>query len=181
MLVADFPKWYVFSLNHLHAYQWLMTSPSPVGWILSLRKIGDTFNGNEFFYVWNIVMTIWMCLVWLILIVLTTTAFCQGKIFISPREETVKDSILHMKLRRHVEDLELGQSRYTSQTVTPQAQSPRVRSRSASHSGSCAGMGMVGMSLSGRTDSTLKKFNFARDSPPSDSGMSTPREVSQMC
>ena len=107
-----------------------------VGWILALRKIGDTFDSN-FFYVWNTVMTVLMCFTWTVLIILTIVAFCKGKIFISPPEDIVKDSYLHQKLRRHMEDLELGRahrndghSRYTSQTVTPQPRSPRSRSRS---------------------------------------------------
>lgn len=156
---------------------WSLTFPN-VGWILSLRKIGDTLD-SQFFWTWNIVMTVLMCLTWTVLIVLTITAFCQGKIFISAREDTIKDSVLHMKLRRHVEDLERGgggRSRFTSATVTPQAQSPRSgspsRMNSASQimSGSTA-FGAAAMGLA--APATARKFSIS-GSPPLDSGMTTP-------
>ena len=181
-----------------------------VGWILALRKIGDTFD-NDFFYIWNIVMTVLMCITWTVLIVLTLTAFVQGKIFISPREEVTKDSILHAKLRRHVADLELGlghhhhhdrngqphcdhgegvrfadSSRFTSQTVTPQPQSPRSRSRSPSRLGRahCHEFTMAhgDREALDRSMAPLKKFSFGgQETPMSDSGMSTPRDVVSLC
>ena len=145
-----------------------------VGWILALRKIGDTFDSN-FFYVWNIVMTVLMCFTWTVLIIFTIVAFCKGKIFISPPEDIVKDSYLHQKLRRHMEDLELGRAhrnfghiRYTSQTVTPQPRSPRSRSRSPSRNGS-------GETLA-RAEPVYKKFCLGHDGLETpESGMSTPR------
>ena len=168
-----FPNGTSFSFPHP-----IPTDSSVVGWILSLRKIGDTFD-CQFFWTWNIVMTVAMCVTWTVLITLTITAFCQGKIFTSPREDIIKDSVLRMKLRRHVEDLEAGRSRCRfqgacmSQDATPQAQSPRSRSPSRSNSGvgsatlNGAAMGLAGVPM------TAKKF-VVSGSPPLDSGMSTP-------
>lgn len=68
---------------------WALTFPN-VGWILTLRKLGDIFHVNGF-HIWNFVMTILMFTTWLILFVLTAIAFWEGKIFISRPEDVIRD------------------------------------------------------------------------------------------
>ncbi|KAI0082018.1 hypothetical protein K474DRAFT_1703482 [Panus rudis PR-1116 ss-1] len=68
---------------------WALTFPN-VGWILTLRKLGDIFH-LRVFYIWQLVMTILMCIIWLVLFSLTAIAFWKGKIFISSPEEILRD------------------------------------------------------------------------------------------
>ncbi|PSR72567.1 hypothetical protein PHLCEN_2v11560 [Hermanssonia centrifuga] len=78
------------------------------GWILALRKLGQIFQ-TSFFNVWNTVMTIIMCITWIVLFVLTCVAFWEGKIFISANEDTIQDGRhVNWRLRKHAEDVELG-------------------------------------------------------------------------
>ena len=66
-------------------------SPSfTVGWILTLRKLGDIFQVNGF-NIWHLVMTILMCVTWAVLFVLTAIAFWKGKIFFSTPEDILRD------------------------------------------------------------------------------------------
>ena len=62
-----------------------------VGWILTLRKLGDIFNVSGF-HTWNLVMTIVMVVTWFVLFGFTVVAFWKGKIFISPAEAVIRDS-----------------------------------------------------------------------------------------
>lgn len=83
-----------------------------VGWILTLRKLGDIF-GVPGFHTWNLVMTVLMCATWVVLFVLTALAFWEGKIFRSPPEDVLRDT-LHLrfaeKTRTHERDLEKGEA-----------------------------------------------------------------------
>ncbi len=110
-LVFDIPKWYV-------SCQWVLVFGDlpatilclalAVGWILTLRKLGQIFQ-MSFFNVWNTVMTIIMCITWIVLFVLTCVAFWEGKIFISANEDTIQDGRhVNWRLRKHAEDVELG-------------------------------------------------------------------------
>lgn len=79
-----------------------------VGWILTIRKLGDIFNVNGF-RIWNYVMTIVMCITWLVLFVLTAVAFWEGKIFNSNSEDVLRDMYvfkLERDQKRQVQDIE---------------------------------------------------------------------------
>lgn len=79
-----------------------------VGWILTLRKLGDIFDVPGF-NTWNLVMTVLMCITWIILFVLTALAFWEGKIFISPPEAVIRDSYApHLTEKSRERDPELG-------------------------------------------------------------------------
>ena len=65
-----------------------------VGWIATIRLLGDTFN-IEGFFVWHMVMEILMCIVWLILFSLTVVAFWKGKIFMAKDEDVLEDMLDH--------------------------------------------------------------------------------------
>ncbi|THH29203.1 hypothetical protein EUX98_g4985 [Antrodiella citrinella] len=69
---------------------WALTFPN-AGWILATRKIGDIFN-LESFKIWNLVMTIAMCLTWLVLFYFTVLALLRGKIFTATPEEILRDT-----------------------------------------------------------------------------------------
>lgn len=92
-----------------------------VGWILTLRKLGDIF-GVSGFHTWNFVMTVIMCVTWLVLFVLTAFAFWEGKIFISPPEDVMRD-MLRLKIvdRQKDEDLEMGDRMSESTRVAEMA------------------------------------------------------------
>ncbi|PSR72182.1 hypothetical protein PHLCEN_2v11974, partial [Hermanssonia centrifuga] len=81
---------------------WALTFPN-VGWILTLRKLGDIFGWNGF-NIWHMIMTILMCITWVVLFVLTAIAFWKGEIFISTPEEIIRDTYwLDMKLNQDPE------------------------------------------------------------------------------
>lgn len=84
------PYWFKLH-KHLHQILgcWALTFPN-VGWISCLRVLGDIFNIKGF-YVLHLIMAILMCLTWLVLFVLTVTAFWRGKIFISDEEDVRQD------------------------------------------------------------------------------------------
>ncbi|THG98785.1 hypothetical protein EW026_g3460 [Hermanssonia centrifuga] len=109
---------YCFKL-HAHLNEilgcWSLTFPN-VGWIVTSRKLGDVFQTN-FFDVWNTVMTIAMCITWIVLFALTFVAFWEGKIFISPKEDTARD-VRHWRVRRHAEDVELGYHTHDTEQTT---------------------------------------------------------------
>jgi len=69
---------------------WALTFPN-VGWILTLRKLGDIFE-LQAFHVWNIVMTIMICITWFLLFCLTAKAFWKGKIFMASPEDVTRDA-----------------------------------------------------------------------------------------
>ncbi|THH28722.1 hypothetical protein EUX98_g5462 [Antrodiella citrinella] len=68
---------------------WALTFPN-VGWISTIRVLGDIFNLKGFF-IWHLVMTIIMCTVWVVLFSLTLLAFWKGKIFYARDEDVLKD------------------------------------------------------------------------------------------
>ncbi len=112
-LVFDVPKRFVLdSLFSLYILMVYLT----VGWIVTSRKLGDVFQTN-FFDVWNTVMTIAMCITWIVLFALTFVAFWEGKIFISPKEDTARD-VRHWRVRRHAEDVELGYHTHDTEQTT---------------------------------------------------------------
>ncbi|EIW57040.1 uncharacterized protein TRAVEDRAFT_151665 [Trametes versicolor FP-101664 SS1] len=70
---------------------WALTFPN-VGWISTIRVLGDIFKLKGFF-IWHLIMAIIMTTVWAVLFVLTVLAFCKGKIFLAKSEEVIKDSL----------------------------------------------------------------------------------------
>ena len=63
-----------------------------VGWISTIRALGDVFDIHGF-YTWHLIMTILLCSVWVILFALTIWAFIKGKIFLAKPEEVIKDTV----------------------------------------------------------------------------------------
>lgn len=61
-----------------------------VGWIATIRLLGDTFE-IEGFFVWHTIMAVLMCIVWLVLFTLTVIAFWKGKIFLAKDEDVLQD------------------------------------------------------------------------------------------
>lgn len=66
-----------------------MTFPN-VGWISTLRALGDALNIPGFFTL-HAIMAVLMCIVWLILFSLTAVAFWKGKIFLAAETDVLKD------------------------------------------------------------------------------------------
>jgi len=87
------PYWFKLH-KHLHEILgcWALTFPN-VGWISTVRLLGDTFNLKGF-YIWHMVMTVIMCAIWIILIFLTGLAFWKGKIFYAKDEDVLKDILV---------------------------------------------------------------------------------------
>ncbi|OBZ74581.1 Malic acid transport protein [Grifola frondosa] len=83
---------------------WLLGAYVPnVGWISTIRELGDIFSLPGF-YVWHTIMAISMCLVWLVLFVLTIVAFCKGQIFMAKSEDVIKDAVdLKHEFQLHLE------------------------------------------------------------------------------
>ncbi|KAI0665507.1 voltage-dependent anion channel-domain-containing protein [Trametes maxima] len=70
---------------------WALTFPN-VGWISTIRVLGDVFKLQGFF-IWHLVMAVIMCSVWMVLFILTILAFAKGKIFLAKQEEVIKDAL----------------------------------------------------------------------------------------
>ena len=68
-----------------------MTFTLAVGWISTIRALGDIFELKGFF-VWHTTMAVIMCIVWIVLFTLTVFAFFKGKIFMAKDEDVLKDS-----------------------------------------------------------------------------------------
>lgn len=87
------PYWFKLH-KHLHEILgcWALTFPN-VGWIATIRTLGDIFNLKGFF-IWHTIMAVIMVIIWLILIVLTGLAFWKGKIFMAKDEDVLQDSVL---------------------------------------------------------------------------------------
>lgn len=64
-----------------------------VGWIATIRVLGDIFDIKGFFTL-HLIFAILMCLTWVVLFVLTVTAFWKGLIFRSKEEDVLKDSVV---------------------------------------------------------------------------------------
>ncbi|PBK68181.1 hypothetical protein ARMSODRAFT_209496 [Armillaria solidipes] len=88
---------------------WAMTFPN-VGWINATRLLGDIFEAQGFL-TFHLAMTILMCITWLFLTIFTATAFFQGKILKSEKEDVIKD--IHQAREEVMED------RRASAPVTP--------------------------------------------------------------
>jgi len=61
-----------------------------VGWISTLRVLGDALDIPGFFVV-HAVMAVLMCIVWLVLFALTALAFWKGKIFLAAETDVLMD------------------------------------------------------------------------------------------
>ncbi|KAJ7600758.1 voltage-dependent anion channel [Mycena floridula] len=79
---------------------WALTFPN-VGWISTLRVIGDIFQIKGF-HILHFIMTTLMCITWAVLFVLTLLAFYQGKILISKPED-----VAHEYLRKKEPQLDI--------------------------------------------------------------------------
>ncbi len=66
-----------------------MTFPN-VGWISTLRVLGDTLQIQGFF-VLHTIMAVLMCVVWVVLFGLTAFAFWKGKIFLAAEADVLRD------------------------------------------------------------------------------------------
>lgn len=77
---------YRFSCEHMDGILdcWALTFPN-VGWINATRSLGDIFQIQGFF-TFHLVMTIVMCITWLLLFTFTVIAFFQGRILKSGEE-----------------------------------------------------------------------------------------------
>lgn len=74
---------------------WALTFPN-VGWINTLRVLGDTFDIPGF-YVVHLVMTITIVAAWAVLFALTALAFWKGKIFMADGDDVLRDTFQHQK------------------------------------------------------------------------------------
>ncbi|CAL1697483.1 unnamed protein product [Somion occarium] len=92
-LFGALPYWFKVH-KHLHEILgcWALTFPN-VGWIATIRALGDIFELQGFF-VWHLIMTIIMCTLWLVLFALTMLAFWKGKIFMAKDEDVIKDTLV---------------------------------------------------------------------------------------
>ncbi|KAH9989571.1 voltage-dependent anion channel [Russula vinacea] len=79
------PYWFKV---HKHL-SWALTFPN-VGWISTLRVLGDTLQIPGFF-VLHTIMTVLMCMVWAVLFGLTVLAFWKGKIFFADEADVLRD------------------------------------------------------------------------------------------
>jgi hypothetical protein len=61
-----------------------------VGWISTLRVLGDTLQIPGF-YVLHTIMAVLMCTVWVVLFGLTALAFWKGKIFFATEADVLRD------------------------------------------------------------------------------------------
>jgi tellurite resistance protein TehA-like permease len=68
---------------------WALTFPN-VGWISTLRVLGDALQIPGFFAV-HAVMAVLMCTVWAVLFGLTAIAFWKGKIFLADEADVLRD------------------------------------------------------------------------------------------
>ncbi|KAF9046254.1 voltage-dependent anion channel [Panaeolus papilionaceus] len=66
---------------------WALTFPN-VGWIATLRLLGDIFQIRGFYYV-HVMLAVCMCITWAILFILTIVAFFKGLIFNTTNDEDV--------------------------------------------------------------------------------------------
>lgn len=79
----------------MNVFVFLANPPYLVGWILTLRKIGDIFHLRAF-SVWHSVMVVYMCSAWIILFAFTAVAFWRGQIFNASSEEVIRNSEKHV-------------------------------------------------------------------------------------
>ncbi|KAH8822598.1 voltage-dependent anion channel-domain-containing protein [Flagelloscypha sp. PMI_526] len=70
---------------------WALTFPN-VGWINTIKVMGDIFN-IQGFYTIHLIMTVLMCMTWIMLMILTGIAFSKGLIFFAKEEDVIVDSV----------------------------------------------------------------------------------------
>ncbi|KAJ3518185.1 hypothetical protein NLJ89_g31 [Agrocybe chaxingu] len=80
---------------------WALTFPN-VGWIITLRLLGDVFHIHGF-HIIHVIMCIVMFATWAILFILTVVAFAKGYIFSSSPEDVVKDAATYFEGKRSCE------------------------------------------------------------------------------
>lgn len=80
---------------HFHSHEvlgmWALTFPL-VGMISTFKVLGDIFH-CKFLHMLHVVFTILILIIWVCLMTTTIVAFCRGKIFKSPTEEVLSDTI----------------------------------------------------------------------------------------
>ncbi|EFI27215.1 hypothetical protein CC1G_15040 [Coprinopsis cinerea okayama7 len=110
-----FPFWFKTN-KRLHDILgcWALTFPN-VGWILTLRVLGNLFDIDGF-KILHLVCCFILAVVWLILFVLTCVAFYKGFIFNSEDEDVIKDSFYSLREKRRKRR---RYSHMAAQTVTP--------------------------------------------------------------
>lgn len=86
-----------------------------VGWISCIRVLGDIFDLKGF-YIWHLVMTIIMCILWVVLFSLTLVAFFKGEIFYAKDEDMLKDIVT---VRLEDAEKEKGGNRESADTERP--------------------------------------------------------------
>ncbi|CAE6426634.1 unnamed protein product [Rhizoctonia solani] len=84
------PYWFKLH-KHLHEILgcWALTFPN-VGWINTVMALRNIFNIPGFDE-WHLVMTVIVCMTWLVLFSLTLVAFWKGEIFMSRDEDIYAD------------------------------------------------------------------------------------------
>lgn len=103
MLGSHFPQWCVYVLpSCIHRF---LTKFSVVGWISTLRALGDALN-IEAFYTLHLIFVCIMCATWLVLAVFTAVAFWKGEIFLAKDEDVAKDKMWESERRRPSESSE---------------------------------------------------------------------------
>ncbi|KAI0057260.1 hypothetical protein BV25DRAFT_1920355 [Artomyces pyxidatus] len=78
---------------------WALTFPN-VGWISTLRALGDALDIPAFYVLHEIMATI-LCLTWLVLFALTLYAFYRGEIFFAKPEDVLRDET-HTHVHFHI-------------------------------------------------------------------------------
>jgi tellurite resistance protein TehA-like permease len=70
---------------------WALTFPN-IGWIATLRVLGDTFGIRGFFTL-HLILVIALCITYVILAGFTAYAFYRGEIFYAKPEDVVRDAV----------------------------------------------------------------------------------------
>ncbi|CAA7261553.1 unnamed protein product [Cyclocybe aegerita] len=89
---------------------WALTFPN-VGWIVTLRLLGDIFHIHGF-HIIHVIMCIVMFTTWAILFILTVVAFVKGSIFSSNPEDVVKDAATYFEGKRSFESSESDREKH---------------------------------------------------------------------
>ncbi|EIM86417.1 uncharacterized protein STEHIDRAFT_121377 [Stereum hirsutum FP-91666 SS1] len=106
LFVLGVLPWWVKVHKHLCEILgcWALTFPN-VGWISTLRALGDALN-IEAFYTLHLIFVCIMCATWLVLAVFTAVAFWKGEIFLAKDEDVAKDKMWESERRRPSESSE---------------------------------------------------------------------------
>jgi tellurite resistance protein TehA-like permease len=70
---------------------WALTFPN-IGWIATMRVLGDTFQIRGFFTM-HLIMVILLCVTYVVLAGFTAYAFYKGEIFYAKPEDVVRDAV----------------------------------------------------------------------------------------